>query len=208
MTEAEYIFFADCAEKKKIGHSAYSHAKSRGGVKMPCDFMSQKERNAMNGEVKTYNFSKPMKWKQFKSMPGELRREYLEYLDNNFHPSRKQIAVMFGVSEASVYAVINELHMKPAKRRRVVGGPEWYAYLNPPAPTEKTNVDAGGAYMGTEAPAEQTAVVDGEKSPCGLARGVFEYHDVTPDMFGDICTMLKVCMRGKCKMTICLEESE
>lgn len=208
MTDAEFIFHSDCAEKKKIGHSAYSHAKSRGGVKMPSDFMTRKERNAMNGEVKTYDFSKPMKWKQFKAMSGELRREYLEYLDNNFHPSRRQIAVMFGVSEASVYAVINELHMKSEKKRYVKGGPEWFTYLNPPAVEEKKDVDAGVIDMESRAPVEMPIIEEGEKSPCGLARGVFEYHDVTPDVLSDICTMLRVCMRGKCKMTICLEESE
>lgn len=38
--------------------------------------MTEEERNAMNGDVKTYNINRPVKWAEYKALPDDLKREY------------------------------------------------------------------------------------------------------------------------------------
>lgn len=78
MTDEEYIFRTECAEKKRTARGSFnrlSHAGKGGRVKMPSDYMTKKERDKMNGEVQSYNLNSPMKWMQFKRMPDDIQRE-------------------------------------------------------------------------------------------------------------------------------------
>lgn len=101
MTDEEYIFRTDCAEKKRTARGSFnrlSHAGKGGTVKMPSDYMTKKERDKMNGEVQTYNLNSPMKWKQFKQMPDDIKREYINSIVEKFDPQQMAIAEMLGVS--------------------------------------------------------------------------------------------------------------
>ena len=64
MTDFEYAkkqFDKDCREKKSIARcTKYAVKISRGTVKTVSDYMSRKEREALNGEVKEYSLGKPM----------------------------------------------------------------------------------------------------------------------------------------------------
>lgn len=101
MTDAEYIFRTECAEKKRTARGSFnrlSHAGKGGRVKMPSDYMTKKERDKMNGEVQSYNLNSPMKWAQFKKMPDDIKREYINSLIEKFNPQQIAIAEMLGVS--------------------------------------------------------------------------------------------------------------
>ena len=52
----------------------------------------------MNGEVQSYNLNSPMKWAQFKKMPDDIKREYINSLIEKFDPQQIAIAEMLGVS--------------------------------------------------------------------------------------------------------------
>ena len=52
----------------------------------------------MNGEVQSYNLNSPMKWAQFKRMPDDIKREYINSLIEKFDPQQIAIAEMLGVS--------------------------------------------------------------------------------------------------------------
>ena len=52
----------------------------------------------MNGEVQSYNLNRPMQWKQFKQMPTDIQREYINSLIEKFNPQQIAIAEMLGVS--------------------------------------------------------------------------------------------------------------
>lgn len=70
-------FDFDAMEKKRIARSAFAHVSfKRGGCTLPSDTMTRKEIAAMNGEVKTYNVTRPMKWSEYKRLPDDLKREY------------------------------------------------------------------------------------------------------------------------------------
>ena len=101
MTDEEYIFRTECAEKKRTARGSFnrlSHAGKGGRVKMPSDYMTKKERDQMNGEVQSYNLNSPMKWAQFKRMPDDIKREYINSLIEKFDPQQIAIAEMLGVS--------------------------------------------------------------------------------------------------------------
>lgn len=101
MTDEEYIFRTECAEKKRVARGSFnrlSHAGKGGRVKMPSDYMTKKERDKMNGEVQSYNLNRPMKWAQFKQMPDDIKREYIKSIMEKFNPQQIAIAEMLGIS--------------------------------------------------------------------------------------------------------------
>lgn len=68
-------FDFDVLEKKRIARSAFLTPR-HSGCTLPSDTMTRKEIAAMNGEVKTYNVTRPMKWSEYKRLPDDLKREY------------------------------------------------------------------------------------------------------------------------------------
>lgn len=111
MTDEEYIFRTECAEKKRTARGSFnrlSHAGKGGRVKMPSDYMTKKERDKMNGEVQSYNLNSPMKWAQFKKMPDDIKREYINSLVEKFDPQQIAIAEMLGVSTRTLSNLCRE----------------------------------------------------------------------------------------------------
>ena len=54
MNDEKYVFINDCAEKKRTArgiHNKRTHAGKGGKVIFPSDYLTRKEREAMNGEV-------------------------------------------------------------------------------------------------------------------------------------------------------------
>ena len=98
--EIKSLFYGDIREKKSAGHSA---RRKRNGsrtayVSLPSDHMTQKELKKMNGEVKSYNLSKPMAFQEFREMPADLRRQYLAFLVHTYGATMGAIANAFSVS--------------------------------------------------------------------------------------------------------------
>lgn len=52
----------------------------------------------MNGEVMSYDLSKPMNWSQFRAMPADIQKEYMQKLTDDIGASRKDVADMFGIT--------------------------------------------------------------------------------------------------------------
>lgn len=126
MNDEEYLFHEDSREKKRIGASAYkrrTHGGKSGRVVLPSDYLSAKERNAMNGEVKSYNINNPMKWSQFKQLPDDLKIMYIKQLRERYDTQDKMVAEMLGCSECTFR---NEV-----KRLGVSRGPGSGATLHP-----------------------------------------------------------------------------
>lgn len=112
MTDEEYIFRTECAEKKRTARGSFnrlSHAGKGGRVKMPSDYMTKKERDKMNGEVQSYALHCPMKWEHFKRMPDDLKHEYLSAIINKYNPQREALAKMFGITPNTLYVTCREV---------------------------------------------------------------------------------------------------
>ena len=98
-SDEEYLLRQDCKEKKSVAASAFKQRThcGKGGCTLPHEHMSKKEIKAMNGEVKNFNLNKPMYWDIFKSMPDDLKKEYINGLREKFDVPDGKIAEMFGV---------------------------------------------------------------------------------------------------------------
>lgn len=112
MTDEEYIFRTECAEKKRTARGSFnrlSHAGKGGRVKMPSDYMTKKERDQMNGEVQSYTLRYPMKWEHFKRLPDDLKHEYLSAIISKYNPQREALAKMFGITPNTLYVTCREV---------------------------------------------------------------------------------------------------
>lgn len=93
MTDEKYTFIEDIRQKSSTAKSSH-YKKTSGGkhVKFPSDYLSKKEKNKMNGEIKGYDLNKPMDWTEFKAMPDDLKKEYIEKIQKRFNVYRKTIS--------------------------------------------------------------------------------------------------------------------
>ncbi len=62
----------------------------------------------MSGEVKEYDLSKPMGWKEFKALPIEMQEEYVKKLVEKYDISIKTFSEMAGTSNATINAYMRE----------------------------------------------------------------------------------------------------
>lgn len=85
MTDEEFVFRQTERERKRDGRGTFNKVRQGGKhVRFPSDNLSAKEKKQMNGAVQSYSFSRPLGWKQFQSMPRDLRQEYLDMLTDKY----------------------------------------------------------------------------------------------------------------------------
>lgn len=82
----------------------------------------------MSGEVHSYNLKNPMKWAEYKTMPDDLRREYLNRLRDRYNATNVGISKMLGCCPSSVNNECKRLDIKsPGKGARAT--PEWESFV-------------------------------------------------------------------------------
>lgn len=104
MTDEKFVFVSDLKEKKQVARSSFNkrtHTGKGGKVRFPSDYMSRKEKKAMNGEVQVYALNSPMTWDEFKAMPDDIKTIYVKAIRNRFHVSDNKIFEMLGVHQAT-----------------------------------------------------------------------------------------------------------
>lgn len=115
MNDEEYTFVTDCAEKKRTAwgaHNKRSHTGKGGRISFPSDYLSKEERQKMNGECVTYSLNRPMMWKEFKRMPDDIRRQYIEGLQTRFDVMQIDLSEMFGVTPNTIGLEMKKLGVK------------------------------------------------------------------------------------------------
>lgn len=135
MTDEEYIFRTECAEKKRTARGSFnrlSHAGKGGRVKMPSDYMTKKERDKLNGEVITYQMNKPMSWAKFKRMPDDAKREYINSIIHKYDPQQIAVAEMLEITPKTLRTCCEELgiHFKCGGRQRDNRNDAFWAWVN------------------------------------------------------------------------------
>lgn len=97
-------FDYDCMQKKRIAMGAFAHInRKRGGGSLPSDTLTEKQRKEKNGQVKSYNITRPMPWHEFKAMPDDLQREFLRNMQS-FGGTAKWLAEEMGASDQTIRA--------------------------------------------------------------------------------------------------------
>lgn len=135
MRDEEYVFRQDAREKKITAQSARKRVGKTRKVTLPMDYLTKKELKAMNGDVKTFNLSRPMKWGEFRSMPNDLQAAYIKALREKFNVTNTALAKMFGVAKQTVLARFEVIGVATrigaaGKRMSLQEANTWYAWLN------------------------------------------------------------------------------
>ena len=103
-------FHKECQERKRTGRGARNRkcGSKTKYVHFRQDDMTQKEINAMHGEVVTYKMGDPIKWGEFSRMPGDLTDEYLRSMVKRFNVKQKMLAEAFHVSPVTLSKQIKD----------------------------------------------------------------------------------------------------
>lgn len=111
--EAARSFMDDIREKRSAGRGArHKKCGSRTSyVSMPSDHITPAEWKRRNGKVNTYQLGVPMTWAQFRSMPADLREEYIKRLRETYHITKTELAEAFEVSFKTLNAALNDCQL-------------------------------------------------------------------------------------------------
>lgn len=119
MKNEEYVFYQDIKEKKSAARGAFH---KKGGSKskkctLPSDYLTKKEREKMNGEVKTWKMNEFYTWQEFKQMPDDIQEAYLVSLVGKYKVGIGIIAkYVFKAAASTVYTYLKD---KPYRSRLI-----------------------------------------------------------------------------------------
>ena len=119
MTDEKYTFITDVAEKKRTARGAFNkrtHNGKGGKVRFPSDYLSNKERNKMNGEVREYRMNSPITYTEFKKYPDDLKKKYIQRLRDMFDVPDKDIAEMMGVNVKTLATALAKIDARGGRR--------------------------------------------------------------------------------------------
>lgn len=119
MTDEKYTFITDVAEKKRIARGAFNkrtHNGKGGKVRFPSDYLSNKERNEMNGKLREYHMNSPITYSEFKKYPDDLKKKYVKRLRDMFDVSDTDIAAMMGVKAKTLNAALVKIDASGGRR--------------------------------------------------------------------------------------------
>lgn len=74
--QVEAAYKTEMIQKAVTARSARNHNNRGGGVRMPSDSLSRKERASLHGECVTYNIGKPMTWEEYNALPEDIQAMY------------------------------------------------------------------------------------------------------------------------------------
>lgn len=121
MSEITDMFYDECADRKRTARGAFNkrtHNGKRGGVKFPSDYLSKKEKNKMNGEIKVYKMNEPITYAEFKEYPDDLKKQYVNNLREKFDVSDTAIAEMMGIDKRTLNRLLNIIDASGGRRGR------------------------------------------------------------------------------------------
>ena len=119
MTDEKYTFVTDVAEKKRTARGAFNkrtHNGKGGKVRFPSDYLSNKERNKMNGEIREYRMNSPITYAEFKKYPDDLKKNYVKRLRDMFDVSDTDIAAMMGVKAKTLNTALVKIDASGGRR--------------------------------------------------------------------------------------------
>lgn len=99
MTDEEYELVQDTRDKKHTARSARkrrTHCGKGGLVRFPSDNLTKKELRAMSGECKSWRLNEPMKWADFRNMPVDIQKTYIQLIQTKYDAPVTEIAKMMG----------------------------------------------------------------------------------------------------------------
>lgn len=150
-------FDYDVLQKKRLGYGAKHKKGLRKGCTLPSDHLSEAEKKARNGEVKTYNLDLPMTWEDFKAMPKDLQETYIRNLQSRFNVGLSYISTdVFGMNRMTLPQHMSRNNIPFEARHR--GGPmraqdryNWDVFLGQiwksPVPIQRDEIETAKAII-------------------------------------------------------------
>ena len=112
LPDEQWEMIEDSINKKRTAQSARhrrTHCGKSGSVKFPSDYMTKKELKAMNGEVKSYRLNDPMRWKEFKKLPDDIKTMYIKSIREKYDVPDQYIAEVMGVNPSTFCKTMKRL---------------------------------------------------------------------------------------------------
>lgn len=112
-------FTHDVVQRRRIASGAahrVNGSKSRACT-LPSDYLTEAQRKALNGEVKSFNINMPMSWRGFRNLEDSQRKLYLDHLFTNYNPTINMLAEMLGISRATLTNFFAEKGIHSPRRR-------------------------------------------------------------------------------------------
>lgn len=121
MKDETFLFISDSKEKKSVARSACKKVTHGGAVRLPSDYMTKKELNAMNGEIETYRMNDPLTWSEFKKLPDDIKVIYIKALVQRYDVPIVNMAEMMGVHHTALRKELHKIGYSQERR----GKREW-----------------------------------------------------------------------------------
>ena len=103
MIDEKFTLVETNRERANIARSArYVNRKGKGSVKIGVEYRTEKELQALNGEVKSYDLSKVLSYKEFKELPDDLKNEYFHALYEKHGASNNCLVSLWHVSSNTI----------------------------------------------------------------------------------------------------------
>lgn len=137
MTDERYTFIEDVKEKKRTARGYYNKVRQGGRMKLPSDYLTAKEKKTLNGEVKTYSMNEKIPWKEFKFIPADIQKEYIENLISNGGCSRDIREYLNAPKESfNAWCKANDVKFHSGARTDAEKA-KWASFINPEAQPEE-----------------------------------------------------------------------
>lgn len=113
MKDETYVFYEDVKEKAVTARS--SRAKPNRSVGKGWNY-TQKELDAMAGEVQTYRLNRPMGYAELGRLPRDIQRQYLQNIVDTYRVNASAVGRMLGYTgRGSVHTLFKRLGVRQAE---------------------------------------------------------------------------------------------
>lgn len=166
------------------------------------------------GEVQTYNFNRPLSKDEWKKLPDDLKRLYIQSLRERFAVTNKEIAATFGMGEANLYIYLNRLNLKQQsgyKRKKPKEKQEaWERFLNGETETKPVEVKpekTAREVTTIEMPPCEWADILTDEKPAETVVCKFSFEQVGAISAADIAKYIQMMIPNgtKCRVSVNIE---
>ena len=115
MTDERYAYVQTQKERKQMANGARGRKGSRGpkSCKLPSDYLTRKEKKALNSDVMNWDMKRFYAWKEFRKMPKDIQIEYLNRLTTIYNaPFTAICKYVLLCSDSAFWSHINRFEMK------------------------------------------------------------------------------------------------
>lgn len=108
MTEIERVYRDDIREKKSIKNSVNkTNRTGKGPIRFPSDYLTRKEKQALNSECKSWKFSEFPDRRDFDQMSDDIKISYLNWMLNVYNVGIANISeIVFGQSSQAFHSYL------------------------------------------------------------------------------------------------------